>query len=181
MKTILNEYYTNNAKKLRRMVDKILKELGISEHVDHDDFYCLANEVVTKAINNYNPELPFDDFIYCCLVKKIKTEMTRRNRIKRRCDKNSISIYTKLGDEDNSTIEDLIADSFNLEEFVIGDKTDKFELYLNELSKLQRQIVGLLVESYGASEIREILHIDKRQYSDAMMGIHAYENISLLF
>ena len=49
------------------------------------------------------------------LSNKIKTEITRRNREKRKVDRMSISIDTLIGDDENSTIGDMIADDFNIE------------------------------------------------------------------
>lgn len=43
---LLEEYYAQNAKKIRNMVDKILSGFGGVTQKDYDDFYSLANEVL---------------------------------------------------------------------------------------------------------------------------------------
>ena len=41
---LLEEYYAQNAKKIRNMVDKILSGFGGVTQKDYDDFYSLAKE-----------------------------------------------------------------------------------------------------------------------------------------
>lgn len=165
------------------MVDKILRNLGFAGLVDDEDFYSLANEVFADVIKRYEGSRPFDGFLYSCLSNRFKTEMTKRNRFKRQADSLLISIDTPVGEED-VTLGDIIPDRFNVETVIFGDDNPlagKIEQYLDRLSKKQKRIVGLLADSYGAGEIQKILHITPKEYSDALNGIHAYENVSMLF
>ena len=50
---LLEEYYTQNARKLRRMVDRILRRFSGISQKDYDDFYSLANEVFTGALRRF--------------------------------------------------------------------------------------------------------------------------------
>lgn len=184
MEEWINEYYANNAQKLRRIVDKILLKFGGLSEKDRDDFYSLANEVFVDAMDRYDKAQSFDTFLFSCLSNKIKTEITRRNRYKRKADSMSVSIDTPIGDEEDATLGDMIADSFDMDKIIFGEensKSMKIEQYLARLTKLQREVVSLLAASYGAGEIQETLKISRREYSDAMRGIHSYENTSLLF
>ena len=70
---LLNAYYSNNAKKLHRTVDKILSKFCGLSNKDLDDFYFLANEVFTDVMKRYNNVQSFDGFLYSCLSNKIKT------------------------------------------------------------------------------------------------------------
>ena len=103
MEQIISTYYKDNAKKLRMMVDKIIFKLHFHD-VNPDDFYSLANEIFFNILNTYDNTKSFDGFLYSCLMKKFKTEMTRRGRKKRQGDRNTISIDTPIGDDENSTI-----------------------------------------------------------------------------
>ena len=47
---LLEEYYAQNAKKIRNMVDKILSGFGGVTQKDYDDFYSLANEVFVDVL-----------------------------------------------------------------------------------------------------------------------------------
>ena len=51
---ILDTYYTDNARKLHRVVDRILSKFGGLNYKDMDDFYSLANEVFADVIRKYD-------------------------------------------------------------------------------------------------------------------------------
>ncbi len=182
MKQILNGYYADNAQKLHDTVDRILLKFGGLP--DREDFYSLANEVFADVLKRYDGEQSFDGFLYSCLTNRIKTEITRRNRYKRRTDRLSISIDTPIGDEEDCTIADLIADTFDLDKEIFEEKeeeySNKMRLYLNRLSQLQREVLRLTIDGYMPNEIREELHISEKQYADCYVAIHAYRNISVL-
>ena len=105
---ILDGYYKDNAQKLRAIVDKLLRDFGGISQKDYDDFYSLANAVFAGALKQYDAARDFDGFLYSCLSNRIKTEITRRNRIKRRADMTAISIDTPIGGESGATIGDTL-------------------------------------------------------------------------
>jgi len=185
MEQILNAYYADNAKKLHRIVDKILLKFGGLSNKDLDDFYSIANEVFVDVINRYDNSQSFDGFLYACLVNKIKTEITRRNREKRKADRMSISIDTPIGDDENSTIGDMIVGDFNIEKEVLEDNEEEYSgkmlAYLSRLSNLQKEVLRLNIAGYFPGEIREELNISEKQYADCNAAIHSYRNISVLF
>ena len=183
MEPIVVSYFQNNAKKLNNMVDKILFKLHFVD-IDKNDFYSLANEVFMYTVRDYEPSKSFDGFLYSCLYKKFCSEMTRRHREKRKADRMSISIDTPVGEDKSLTLGDTIADDFNVEREIFGEesyKSSKIEKYLDSLTKRQRKVVELLAASYSAGEIQDIIHITQKEYTDALVGIHSYNNISLLF
>lgn len=185
MDQILMTYYSNNAKKLHNTVDKILLKFGGLSNKDLDDFYSLANEVFVDVLSRYDGSQSFDGFLYFCLSNKIKTEITRRNREKRKADRMSISIDTPIGDDESCTIGDLIADDFTIERELFEEKEEGYSrrmlLYLSRLSNLQKEVLRLSIAGYLPSEIREELHISERQYTDCYAAIHSYRNVSVLF
>lgn len=182
---ILLTYYANNAKKLHKMVDKILLKFGGLSDKDLDDFYSLANEVFVDVMRRYDSSQSFDGFLYSCLVNKIKTEMTRRNREKRKADRMSVSIDTPIGDDEGSTIGDMLADSSTIEKELFEENEEgysqKMLLYLSRLSNLQKEILKLNIAGYLPNEIREELHISEKEYTDCYATIHSYRNVSVLF
>ncbi len=185
MEQILNSYYENNARKLRNMVDKILLKFGGLLDKDIDDFYSLANEVFVDVLKRYDDSQPFDGFLYSCLTNKIKTEITRRNRYKRKTDRMCVSIDAIIGDDENSKIEDIIADKFDLEIEFFEERevtySHKMLLYLSRLSTIQKEILRLTVAGYLPGEIRSELHLTEKQYCDDCAAIHSYRNVSVLF
>jgi RNA polymerase sigma factor (sigma-70 family) len=186
MEQILITYYANNAKKLHKIVDKILFKFGGLSDKDLDDFYSLANEVFVDVMNRYDESRSFDGFLYSCLSNKIMSEITKRNREKRKADRTSISIDTPIGDDDERcTIGDMIADDFTIEKELF-EKNEEEEWrkevneYLNSLSPLQRKIAFLLSDNNTPSEICEELHITIKHFENSMKRILADERIKLL-
>lgn len=185
MEQILITYYSDNAKKLHRMVEQILLKFGGLSDKDMDDFYSLANEVFVDVMKRYNKSQSFDGFLYSCLLNKIKTEITRRNREKRRADRMSISIDTPIGEDEDYTIGDLIADNFSIEkELFKKEKIEEWRKevyeYLNSLSPLQRKIALLLSDNNTPGEICEELHITIKHFNNSMKRILADEKIKPL-
>lgn len=185
MEQILVAYYSNNAKKLHNTVDRILLKFGGISDKDMDDFYSLANEVFVDVMRRYDGSQSFDGFLYSCLLNKIKTEITRRNREKRKADRMSISIDTPVGDDENCTIGDIIADDFTIEKKLFEEKEEGYSrrmlLYLSRLSNIQKEVLRLNIAGYLPSEIREELHINEKEYTDCYAAIHSYRNVSVLF
>ena len=184
MEPIVVSYYQNNAKKLNNVVDKILLKLHFVD-IDKNDFYSLANEVFMYTIRDYDSSKSFDGFLYSCLYKKFCSEMTRRRREKRKADRMSISIDTPIGDDENCTIGDMIADDFTIEKKIFEEnKREEWRKevndYLNSLSPLQRKIAFLLSDSSTPSEICEELHITIKHFENSMKRILADERIKLL-
>ena len=184
MEQILNAYYSNNAKKLHSVVDKILIRFGGLTDKDIDDFYSLANEVFVDVLRRYDDSQSFDKFLYSCLTNKIKTEITRRNREKRKADRMSISIDIPIGDDDSITLRDTIADKFNIEknflEISENNYSKKMRCYLSKLSNLQKKVLRLNIAGYLPNVIRKELHINEKQYADCYAAIHSYRNVSIL-
>lgn len=183
---ILNAYYADDAKKLHRMVDKILRKFGGLSSKDTDDFYSLANVVFWDVLKRYDSEWSFDTFLYSCLLNKIKTEITKRNREKRKADRLCISLDATNGDEESCNLLDLIPSDFDTFEEVIKRQGDdqyryKVKQYISRLSKRQVNILNFLVDGYKPIEIQQIFCISSAEYSDDLKTMRSYENIKILF
>lgn len=185
MEEMLRIYYADNAKKLHKMVDKILSKFGGLSDKDRDDFYSLANEVFVDVLKRYDHLQSFDVFLYVCLFNKIKTEMTSRNREKHKVDRMSVSIDMPVGKDGTATWGDMLVANFDIEEEVLTKKRERYSprilLYLDKLSVLQKEVLELIAAGYLPGEIKEILHISEKQYADCNAAIHSYRNISVLF
>lgn len=175
---LLEWYYDDNAKRLRVMVDLVLHRLKFHD-IDPDDFYSLANEIFVDVLRRYDGKQDFNGFLYSCLCNKFKTEMTRRNREKRKADRMALSWETPIGDEDGGTIGDVIANDDCVEEDVIGDITsDKVDECLNNLPKIQKEILQMKMQNISVEEIKEKLELSDSQYSNHMKAI--MENRSVI-
>lgn len=157
------------------MVDRILSKFG--GITDPTDFYSLANEVFFDVMRRYDNESSFDIFLYSCLDRKIKTEITRRNRDKRTQyarDKDGRKIRDEQGrpvvikllyldapvGEDGATFGELIP----IKEKEENPYTDIILRYMEKLSKKQRQIAEYLEVGYHPSEIRREMGISEDRY-----------------
>lgn len=183
---ILDTYYTDNAKKLHRVVDRILSKFGGLTYKDTDDFYSLANEVFADVIKRYDGEQSFDGFLYSCLSNKIMSEITKRNCEKRKADRMSISLEaTNDKGEDYSLLDCIPSDFDTFEEASKrqenGQYQDKVQCYISKLSNQQINILNLLIDGYKPFEIRRILELSKKEYADNMQIMRSYENVKVLF
>lgn len=184
---ILDTYYTDNAKKLHRIVDRILSKFGGLTYKDTDDFYSLANEVFADVIKRYDGEQSFDGFLYSCLSNKIMSEITKRNCEKRKADRLSISVNaTNNKGEDYSLLDCIPSDFDTFEEASKRQEngqysSSKVQQYISRLSNQQVNILNLLIDGYKPFEIRRILLLSSKEYANNMQIMRSYENVKVLF
>ena len=183
---ILDIYYADNAKKLHRVVDRILSKFGGLTYKDTDDFYSLANVVFVDVIKKYDGEQSFGGFLYSCLSYKIMSEISKRNCEKRKADRLSISVNaTNNKGEDYSLLDCIPSDFDTFEEASRhqenGKYQDKVQCYISKLSNQQINILNLLIDGYKPFEIRRILELSKKEYADNMQIMRSYENVKVLF
>lgn len=182
-KDLVDSYFKNDGKILYSLIDKVLFKLKFD--VEKSDFYSLGSEIFLDALCRYDDTQDFNGFLYSCLMNKFKTEMTRRNRQKRKADKDSISIDTPIGDKDeNYTLGDMIASKSTIEKEFFEEREEGYSKemckYLSNLSNLQKEVLRLISIGFMPSEILEELHINKKIYEDCYNAIHSYRNISVL-
>ena len=183
---ILDTYYADNAKRLHKVVDKILLKFGGLSNKDKDDFYSLANEVFVDVMRRYDCKKSFDGFLYSCLSNKIMTEITRRNREKRKADKLSISLDGITGNDEECNLLEFIPSDFDTFEEAAkrqenGQYRDKVQQYISRLSNEQVNILNLLMDGYKANEICRILEISTKKYEENLKAMRSYENVKILF
>ena len=182
-KDLVDLYFKNDGKVLYSLIDKVLFKLKFD--VEKSDFYSLGSEIFLDALCRYDETQDFNGFLYSCLMNKFKTEMTRRNRQKRQCDNNSISIDTPIGDEDgNFTIGDTIPSKSTIEKEFFEEREECYSKemcrYLGRLSDLQKEVLRLISIGFMPSEILEELNINQKMYEDCYKAIHSYRNIEIL-
>lgn len=180
---ILEEYYGQNAGKLRHIVDGILKRFGGIAQMDLDDFYSLANEVFADVLTRYDGKQSFDGFLYSCLQNKICSEVTRRNRKKRGLGVREISLDAACCGDGNGP-EDLLVSDFDVEREV-QQRLDlcmdrRLADYMERLSRLQRRILALRMEEYSAREIMQRLGITGKEYEANMAQMRSFEYTAAL-
>ena len=184
---ILDAYYADNARKLHRVVDRILSKFGGLTYKDTDDFYSLANEVFADVIKRYDCEQSFDGFLYSCLSYKIMSEITKRNREKRKADRLSISLEAANDKGEDYSLLDCIPSDFDTFEEVSKRQENgqyggsKVQKYISKLSNQQVNILNLLIDGYKPFEVRRILEMSPKEYENNMQIMRCYENVRVLF
>lgn len=184
--SILDTYYADNAKKLHRIVDGILSKFGGLSNKDKDDFYSLANEVFADIMKKYDDSQSFDGFLYSCLSNKIMSEITRRNREKRKADRMAISFDMSNESGEGCCLLDFIPSEFDTFEEVarrqeIGQYRDKVQQYISRLSNQQVNILNLLIDGYKPNEIQMMLEISSTEYAEDLKIMRSFENVKILF
>lgn len=186
LRPILDTYYADNAKKLHKVVDRILSQFGGLSNKDIDDFYSLANEVFADIMKKYDDSRSFDGFLYSCLSNKIMTEITKRNREKRKADRMAVSLDATNDSGEECCLLDFISSDFDTFEEVAkrqegGQYRDKVKQYVSKLSNRQVNILNLLIDGYLPIEIQLILEISSKEYSEDLKIMRSYENVKILF
>lgn len=186
---ILQPYCENNMRQLKKISRSIFMKFNepLAES-DYDDFYSIANMTLWKAYNSYDPDMgvSFEGFLCSCLQKKFKTELTHRHRQKRILNQFATSLDAVIEDEDGKSLLELIPSDFDTFEEVTkaqenGQYHDKVQMYIARLSNRQVSILNLLMDGYKPVEIRQILEISAKEYSDDMQTMRSYENVKILF
>ena len=171
---IIESYYGNEGKRLRKLVDSILVRFGGIYDKDKDDFYSIGNEVFVSAIRSYvDGKQSFDSYLRGCISNRVKTEITRRNAAKRSADIIPMTAINEDGEESEMDV----ASDFDLEEDILSEESAK-EIYEN-LSSLGKKIVQLRLQGKSDVEIKNILGITqsdlanetKKMQSIALKGI----------
>ena len=187
--TLLQPYCENDMQRLKKMSKSIFMKFNETlANADYDDFYSIANETLWKAYNSYDPDMgvSFEGFLCSCLQKKFKTELTHRHRQKRILNQFTTSLDAVIEDEEGRSLMELVPSDFDTFEEVTkrqenGQYQDKVQRYISKLSNRQVNILNLLVDGFKPVEIRQILDISEKEYSNDMQSIKAYENIKILF
>lgn len=164
---IIEEYYGNDAAKIRKMVDKIIERNRFSNFSDRDDCYSIANEVFVQILDTYDGKRDFKGYLYTCLSNKIKQEQTRRNALKNGGDKLIESLDYTEDDEESNPYELIEGGASAEDEFLdsCGEwSSPAVAEYFSKLSPMQMEIAKLKSEGYTFEEIAQKLGITLSRY-----------------
>ena len=187
--TVLQPYCENDMRLLKRISKSIFLRFNepLTE-ADYDDFYSIANITLWQACQTYdsNMGISFEIFLRTCLKKKFATEIRDRHRGKRVINQFTSSLDATNDNEEECSLLDFIPSDFDTFEEVLErqDKeqyTDKAQEYISKLSNQQVNILNLLMDGYKPIEIREILGISTKEYTDNLQIMRAFENVKILF
>lgn len=186
---VLQPYCENDMCRLKSMSRSIFRKFNepLAES-DYADFYSIANMTLWKAYNAYDPEfgVSFEGFLYSCLQKQFKSELTSRHRHKRIINQLAASLDAVNEDAEECSLLDFIPSDFDTFEEAVKRQEkeqchDKVQQYIEKLSNQQVNILNLLMDGYKPQEIRQILEISPEEYTDNLQIMRSYENVKILF
>lgn len=195
--SIINPYYANGAKKIRKIADKVLKDLSFFD-VDKDDYYSLVDGIFLDLLGDYDGKSNFESFLYFCLKRKFITFMRDSNRDKRKNKIKSIneegkivktvvsdvSLDVSTNEDDDIPLKEVIEGFCSVEDYFFENNpityTEKISTYLNRISFLSVKVLKQMVLGKSPNEIISELNITKKQYSNCIENIKAARNTKLL-
>lgn len=189
----IDEYYLMDGfgkTKLQRMIDGFLIKFGGLSQKDYDDFYSVANECFTKAIKCYNGENNFDNYIRSCMVKKLKTEMTRRNRQKRsnvyrhqngeKVFISDTSLDMPISEDSKTTYGETIEGGMRADQMVEDELSEGVQKFLSSLTETQQKICKCIMDGMTSSEIKQELNLEDGALSKNMEVIKSFKNAHII-
>ena len=192
-----NLYFQDEEKKLKEIIDNILKKMKGIDQKDYDDFYSLGGYVFVNALQNYNGEGSFNGYLAMVLQKKIYSFISTRNRKKRMnqvvCHQDGTKVVVYLKDVSLNTpiktkdqkdvyVQDAIGvyDKYFQDEDVLNTLSESSLRYLNHLPKKTRAIAILIADGNSKDDICEQTGISDREYKLHMGIMRMHENAKLL-
>ena len=195
MTKVIEKYYANNASKLRKMVDKIIKKFGGLSQKDIDEFYSLANQVFWIAAKDFNGCGNFNGFLYSRLSLKIMSMMTERNRQKRSDIQTVIhengmvekifhqtwSLDATIQDDDHTTLGEVVESQFDIFDEISGLSCSENVIeYMDRLTPIQKEIAQLMMDGYSKSDIQKKLNISEKRYIKLLSNMKSFEKTRYL-
>lgn len=194
---IVEEYYREDLygnTKIKKIIDNFLKKIGGISQKDYDDFYSVGNETFTNALKSYDGKSNFHTYICSCLINKLKTEMTRRNRQKRSImytDENGEKIFLKeipldapIDDCGNVTLGDTIEGKSNIEEYIENlpdeELSERVQIYLDSLTPTQQKICKYIMKGLDGRKIKQELGLTEREYNMHIADIKSFKKTQCL-
>lgn len=200
---IVNFFYDNDGKEIKIICNQILHSIWNDvPYYYRDDFESLAGRLLLVCINKYDPSVgDFRGFAYPFFQKKFISHIYSINSLKHGGDGNwdgkkrdengkkvkkgvkvkTINIDDKVKEGSDSTYADIVPGGKSVEEVVFENKKDsRLEVYINRLSRTQREIAELLANGYKPNEIQNILGLTPKQYFDNLTEMRNPENTNIL-
>jgi len=144
----------------------VLKKYGL--YNKREDYIDLCYIGYAKAKNTFDESKgSFRNYLYNCCENEILSELTKQSRKKRQRIESSMDY---IFDEQGQSINNFVADIFNLEESIITDETNK-NLYdkIATLEPIEQMVINNLFEltekKYTQNDIAEQLGISQTQVS----------------
>lgn len=194
---IVTYYCKDDMKQLKKICDPLIANKNVAQ-MEYDDLYSNALNVLIESVKDYNGN---KSKFFTYLIGNIKRSFYdwTRDRLKwKRCnletdengkvkkDGSGLPIPIKnipldAPNDDGVDWSEKIESDFNIESEteIDFDKDENVELFLNSLSKLQKNILLLKMDNTPLEKIKEKLHISDGEYLSEMRSIQKNKKLSL--
>ena len=179
---ILTTYYSNDARKLRSIVRKILTRYGTIPTSEMDDYYSLANEVFTQVLPIYDAERgDFQALLYGALRHRISSYRQSLQADKRKANIGALSFEAEVTD-DALTLAEIVSDGKDMETDLLEsmEVNDRIQAYLNSLPKTARMIALHVMRGDSREVTMGLMGIGHAEYDRAVAYMKRHENRQLL-
>ena len=196
---VITNLASNNLREVKKIVDKWASLFGKSgTHMDHDDFYSMANMEIWKIAFSFDPDKNdnMKEYIKSRLQNKmiqVENMHNREKRIPYIRGKNGVLIkkdgkpikakllsFDEEPQEEKHGLKEIVPSNNNIEtesqfDFENDEKVNNF---LESLSKIQRNILLMRMENISPKEIKDKLKISEREYVNEMNSIKFNKGLS---
>lgn len=203
---LIEQLYENNAALLYSWVRKMLATFGGITDKDVDDFVSVANEVIATITtqNSYDATQAtahgIKGYVYRAIENKVKSEITKRNRLKRNPHDSEGNVYNILSldapletshgysKNNTKTMQDVLsiqASDFDVFEEVTkrenGGSSDKITTYLSKLTSTQKQILAMRARKISRENIAKELNISLRALDEEIRTLKSFNLTKVFF
>ena len=192
---ISEEYYKNDCKKLKYIINNVLRKFGGIENMD--DYYSIGDEIFCNALINFNGKGKFNGYLAMCLQRKLYSAVTSNNRKKRcayelyRSDDGSVATRYIKDVSLDAAIENEETDEKCFLKDIIGREDDYPILseglfskslirYIQSLPNKTKVIAHMIMDGLDEEEICEKLSMDSAEYNIHLGIMRLYENKKII-
>lgn len=192
---ISEEYYKNDRKKLKYIINNVLRKFGGIENMD--DYYSIGDEIFCNALINFNGKGKFNGYLAMCLQRKLYSAVTSNNRKKRcayelyRSDDGSVATRYIKDVSLDAAIENEETDEKCFLKDIIGREDDYPILseglfskslirYIQSLPNKTKVIAHMIMDGLDEEYICEKLSMDSAEYNIHLGIMRLYENKKII-
>lgn len=192
---ISEEYYKNDRKKLKYIINNVLRKFGGIENMD--DYYSIGDEIFCNALINFNGKGQFNGYLAMCLQRKLYSAVTSNNRKKRcayelyRSDDGSVATRYIKDVSLDAAIENEETDEKCFLKDIIGREDDYPILseglfskslirYIQSLPNKTKVIAHMIMDGLDEEDICEKLSMDSAEYNIHLGIMRLYENKKII-
>lgn len=192
---ISEEYYKNDCKKLKYIINNVLRKFGGIENMD--DYYSIGDEIFCNALINFNGKGKFNGYLAMCLQRKLYSAVTSNNRKKRcayelyRSDDGSVATRYIKDVSLDAAIENEETDEKCFLKDIIGREDDYPILseglfskslirYIQSLPNKTKVIAHMIMDGLDEEDICEKLSMDSAEYNIHLGIMRLYENKKII-